>query len=71
MAFSFKKNLAATGDYFRTQAKIQGLKGQIKAKQAQVARIRAGKAAVAAIGAGKGRVVHSTAAANRIAEKYR
>lgn len=40
MAFSFRKNMAAAGDYFGSQVKIARLKGQIKAKQMMVAKIR-------------------------------
>lgn len=43
MAFSFRKNLAATGSYFRETARTMGLKRQIKDKQRQVKDIKRGK----------------------------
>ena len=65
---SFRKNLAATGDYVRTSLKTMGTKRKIKQRKGQVAKIQASKQNLASAMRGGAKGGTSMSAASRLAE---
>ena len=65
---SFRKNLAATGDYVRTSLKTMGTKRKVKQRKKQVAKIQASKQTLGRAMSGGSVGGLSGSAASRLAE---